>query len=159
LISFELIRYLRKNNLPFPTHLFAAGYEAPHIARNREKIYLLSDEMFCKKVHDLNGTPEDVLENKESRLLFLPILRADYTLTEEYSYTHESALPCPITAFGGDRDPNVAMENLAAWEHQTVSRFKRYIFAGDHFFVRSARADVLRIISRELAAYIYPAFH
>ena len=37
--------------------------------------------------------------------MYLPILRADFTLVETYAYADEAPLDCPITAFGGRLEP------------------------------------------------------
>src|ERR1700738_4476769 len=44
----------------------------------------LADPEFLAHVRDLNGTPTEVLANKELMDVLLPVLRADFALCEQY---------------------------------------------------------------------------
>lgn len=151
LLSFELVRYLRRHQFPVPVHLFVSGHQAPQLPKvSSEILHQLPDAEFIESIKEMNGTPDGVFENMELLRLFLPILRADFTLAETYSYVTEPPLSCAITAFGGNHDPQVTQEGLGAWEAQTASRFKAYIFPGDHFFLHGERVELLKTISNEL---------
>jgi medium-chain acyl-[acyl-carrier-protein] hydrolase len=102
------------------------------------------------KLRELNGTPEEVLENDELMQLLLPVLRADFALCETYVYRPEPPLDCPITAFGGLRDASVRREHLEAWREQTTSSFLLHMFPGDHFFLNTEMSLFLQTLSRIL---------
>lgn len=153
LLSFELTRHLRKHHLQLPFQLFAAGHQAPQIARVSPDLHQLPDAEFIERVKAMNGTPDGVFEHGELLQLFLPILRADFSLAETYTYTAELPLPCSITTLSGERDSEVTEEGVAAWKEQTTGRFKQYIFSGDHFFLHDRRSELLKIISGELKLF------
>ncbi len=83
--------------------------------------------------------------------LLLPTLRADLTLCETYEYTSEAPLDCPISAYGGTEDPRVSIDEVQGWAVHTVSDFRARFFAGDHFFINSARGAVLDVLAEEAA--------
>ena len=99
----------------------------------------------------MNGTPEEVLRNEELMALMLPTLRADFAVCEEYVYTPDSVLDCPISAYGGDNDPRAGTDELAAWRNQTDSLFTLQMFPGNHFFIHSAAPDLLTVIGKSLS--------
>ena len=149
-VAFELARKLRAAGGPTPSLLLVAGCGAPHVAEPNARIHDLPDAEFLAAVRALNGIPEAALAHPELIELMLPTLRADFTVYETYRYTDAPVLGCPITAFGGREDPRVPRSALEAWSAQTTGRFDLRMFDGDHFFLNTARAELLRSIAEEL---------
>jgi medium-chain acyl-[acyl-carrier-protein] hydrolase len=150
LISFELARALRHNNQPQPRKLFVAACHAPQQVKVKEKAYLLPDHEFQAKIQKLGGTPEVILQNAELMQLLLPLLRADFTLHETYTYKEEPPLTYPIHAITGTEDKEVNIQDVESWHEQTCSTFKLEMIKGNHFFIHSQQDLLLRSISREL---------
>lgn len=150
LISFEVARNLRQLNCPTPLHLIVSGRHAPQLPAPTPPIHQLPDTEFVEKLYRYNGTPEKVLKNAELMKLFLPILRADFTLNETYVYISEPPLGCPISAFGGLQDEQVSHASIAAWREQTYSHFSMHMFSGDHFYLKSQQKELLLAISDRL---------
>lgn len=150
LLSFELIRRLRRNDNLLPLHLFVSGRHAPQIPDSNSPIHALPEPAFLEELRRYNGTPQAVLENAELMQLLLPILRADFAAIETYVYTSEPPLACPITAIGGLQDPEASCEELEAWHKQTSAAFSLQMFPGDHFFLHSAQPQLLQFLSQEL---------
>lgn len=151
LISFELARYLRQLDRPQPRHLFVSGRNAPQLPLTGPPLYALPESDFLEKLRRLNGTPPRVLENSDLMRLLLPSLKADFAICETYVYTREPPLNCSISAFGGMQDFSVTGETLAAWREQTTASFSCQMFAGDHFFLKQERAELLQKVSRQIA--------
>ena len=150
LIAFELARALGQRGLRGPRHLIVSGKQAPGSRPRRGPIYHLPDDRLIEELQRYNGTPKAILENSELMPLLLPMLRADVTLFDCYQYQASDPVGCPITAFGGDDDRFVAIEDLDDWHKQTSAEFRKVIFQGDHFFIHSRRAEVLDEVARVL---------
>jgi medium-chain acyl-[acyl-carrier-protein] hydrolase len=150
LISFELARWLRRQDKPEPLHLFVAGHGAPQIPATDPYTFDLPEAEFIEELRRLNGTPKEVLLHTELMQLRMPLLRADFELTQTYTYTAEPPLTCPISAFGGLADEEVKRELIEQWREQTRSSFSLSMFPGDHFFLNTARQQLLHTLSREL---------
>jgi surfactin synthase thioesterase subunit len=150
IISFELARYLRRERLRNPLHLFVSGCRALQLPDSRPPTYDLPEAEFMEELRRLNGTPGDVLDHPEMMEFILPLLRADFALTQTYEYTHEPPLDCPITAFGGFQDEEINRASVEAWQAQTTSVFSSYLLPGDHFFLDSSRTALLEVLAREL---------
>lgn len=147
LISFEVARQLRQLHHLSPFHLMVSSRHAPQLPALTQPIHQLPDAEFLRELRRYNGTPENVLQNHELMQLFLPILRADFTLNEAYLYTHEAPLDCSISAFGGLQDELVSHASLDAWREQTVSQFDLFRFAGNHFYLKNQQKELLSKIS------------
>ncbi len=151
-VSFELARYLRAVRGLEPLHLFVSARRAPQLPRSERKTYLLPEDEFLAEVKRLNGTPSEVLEHEELMRLLLPLLRADFAVCQTHRYTPGAPLDCSITAFGGLGDHETGREKLEAWSELTSARFRLHMLPGDHFFIKTAQAQILQIIERTLAA-------
>ena len=116
LVAFEMAHEIRRRRGLSPIHLFVSGHAAPQIRRRRAPVHQLSDAAFVEAIRQLNGTPEQVLENAELIALVLPALRADLALCETYTYGNSAPLGCPISAFGGLADSEVRYDDLRAWQ-------------------------------------------
>lgn len=149
-IAFEVARALRHRGRPEPLHLFLSGRSAPQLPPDRQPVHALPDPEFIAEVGRLNGTPEEVLRNAELMELLIPVLRADFCLSESYRYCDEPALSAPISAYGGWKDEDTPSEKVAAWREQTLGPFRQTMFSGGHFFLNENRRELLAELSDEL---------
>lgn len=151
LVAYELAQTLRDRGAPLPLHLFVSGAPAPHRAEELEPIYGLPEEQFLAALTRYGGLPDEVLRSRELLDLLLPRLRADLAVTGTYTYTARPPLTCPITAFGGDADPNVPRDTVDAWREHTLGAFDSELFPGGHFFVSAVAPHVVARIAAALA--------
>lgn len=154
LIAFEFARELRKRSLLLPKHLIASATKAPQVPLKKEILHHLPDEMLKEKLRDYNGIPIDILENQELMSIFLPIIRADFAISENYKYLNDEPLICPITVFGGLSDDTFAREDLLEWQKQTTADFEYELFKGDHFFIKSSYKEVIARVNKILYSYV-----
>lgn len=154
-IGFELIRQLRRQNAPTPTHLFVSGRNAPHMPDLFPPLHHLPDDEFLQKVQErYNSIPAVVWQNPELMQLFLPTLRADFTILETYPYKEERPLDTAISAFGGEQDRETNQEGLAGWQDLTVNGFRLNMLPGDHFFIQAERESLLQAFITDLAQFL-----
>jgi medium-chain acyl-[acyl-carrier-protein] hydrolase len=154
LISFELARQLRRESNLFPAQLFISGRRAPQAPNREAPTYNLPDEEFVEAVGRLEGTPLEVLQQPELMRLMLPLLRADFAVCETYAYTPEPPVDCPISVFGGLQDREVEYRELDAWTAQSTAATRVRMLPGDHFFINSQQAHLLRALSHDLQQLI-----
>jgi medium-chain acyl-[acyl-carrier-protein] hydrolase len=152
LMAFELARALRRSGGPMPLRLFASGRGAPHVPFPEPPVHALPEPDFLHEVRRLSGTPDELFEHPELVELLVPLLRADFALGETYVCRDEPPLDVPITAFGGMDDAEVPLERVAAWRAQTTRGFRLRMFPGGHFFLTTARGELLREVAAELNA-------
>ena len=152
LVSFELARFIRRQYNLEPVHLFISGRRAPQTKDAKPPIHGLPQAEFIQELRQLNGTPEAVLNNNELMELLVPTLRADFAVLENYNYTPEAPLSCPISVFGGLQDREVELEQLEAWREQTYSLFSLKMLTGNHFFIHSSQFLLPELI-KQIAIY------
>jgi medium-chain acyl-[acyl-carrier-protein] hydrolase len=148
-LAFEVARELRRRGSRLPSHLFLSARSAPQRPRRHPPIHDLPEPRFSTALKQQYGTS---LEGVPSELLqiVLPVLRADLKVSETHSYAPEPPLACPVTAFASTADPSVHPQDMEAWREHTSRAFALHLIDGDHFFVRSAYADLCRVIGSAL---------
>lgn len=135
----EIARQLRRMGQPAPAHLLISARRAPHLPEVDGPLHALSAV---------------ILQDAELLELFLPTLRADFTVLETYQFSDEPPLECPLTAFGGREDTRVTAESLSAWHIHTGAAFTVEFFDGGHFYLQTQRASLLQSVARALAAHL-----
>ena len=149
IVAFEVACRLRDRGL-VPAHLFVSGNIAPQLSDPAFPIHGLPDDAFLRELEELNGMPQAVLDSKELLEILLPVVRADFTLLENYTYDSRPPLHCPITAFGGLEDPRTTKSGLESWRTQTIESFDVLMLEGDHFFLDTKRPLLLDAIASRL---------
>lgn len=153
-MAFELARALRRTGGPMPLHLFVGGVPAPQMEDDEPPIHDLPHDEFIAALRRYAGTPEEILQNAEIMELVMPLLRADFRMSDTYVYTPEPPLDVPLSAYGGTRDDEVPASHVEAWGEMTSSAFQYRLLPGGHFFVNEERALLLQDIARELRALV-----
>ncbi len=153
LIAYELAQQLQQQHRRIPTHLFVSGRRSPLLPDPDVLLHTLpSDEQF---LHELqlryNNLPTVLFEDKELRELFLPLLRADFTLVETYDNPTPIRLACPLIAFGGREDQRATEAQLCAWQSLTAAEFALHCFPGGHFYLNEQVQPLLATITRYLS--------
>ena len=153
LICFELARALELKLGLEPEVLFVSGRQAPPLRDRTTLHYDLPEPEFLKELRQLGGTPPEILDHPELMKLLVPLLRADFEFCQTYVYQPGPPVACPLSVFGGVDDTEVTQEELAGWSSFTTAAFSLRMLPGDHFFIRSARSQLLRLISEDLKTY------
>ncbi|MDQ0273728.1 thioesterase II family protein [Cytobacillus purgationiresistens] len=149
LISYELSVKLQQFGIK-PVHLFVSAHLAPHKSNHDTRDHLLSDDQLINRLRELSFTPEPVLQNKDLMNLLLPVIRADFSMCENYNFINRPALRCPITVFGGTRDKEVSTNELDEWKYLTNDSFSKVVIDGDHFFVHNHASTITTNIIERL---------
>ena len=151
-VAFELAHELSRLGHP-PVHLFVSAQRGPHVPYPVRPIFHLPDTEFLAAVRTrYDGIPAEVLADNRLMSALLPILRADFTLVEEYRCRATARLTCPITVFGGLEDSRITRPHLDAWSTETSAAFRVQMLAGGHFFLNTARPDLLSLMRAQLVA-------
>ena len=64
------------------------------------------------------------------------------------------ALACPIAAYAGASDPHTTVDDMQAWGRETTSGLQARMFPGGHFFIQTARDEVLALLRQDLTASV-----
>lgn len=150
LLAFEVARHGALRRFPAPVQLIVSGCDAPQSRAPSRQLHLLPDDELIQALRDYNGSPAEVLADRELMALILPTIRADFALAERYSYRPGLRLNLPMTVFAGREDDHCKLEQVTQWERETSGPCAIDWFDGDHFFIHAQRDAVLARIGAAL---------
>lgn len=148
-VAFELVRQAMVKGFRAPLHFFASGSSGPSPVCAEDKMYQLSDDAFIQRLKNINGTPDEILANRQFMRLLLPTLRADFKLAATYSCPEKFTIDTDVTVLSG-RDDAIPIERLQQWgnffRHSEIA-----MCDGGHFFIDTHPEQVLAIVNRKLS--------
>lgn len=98
--------------------------------------HLLGDRELVDVVAGLGGTPSAVLDSPDLAHLFLPCLRADFTLVETYRPHGDPAADGPADRADRRRGPGGQPGADGALGRAHDRGFGLHVFPGDHFYLK-----------------------
>lgn len=150
LVGFEFIRQLRREKLPQPLCFIASGLRAPQLMGTLPPLNELPEPELLDWLSQLDGTPRELLEDRELIASVMPTLRADLTVAASYVYADEPPLGCSLSAYGGVGDPGVSRDMLAGWGTHTSGKFRLRMFPGGHFYINATRTAALQSLKADI---------
>jgi surfactin synthase thioesterase subunit len=155
-LAFETAARLERRGLRPPACVIVSGRPALHRqdGDGEPPFSTLPDREFVELLRDMGGTPPEVLGNREMMRMLLPLVRADFALSESYRWDGRTHVSCPVLVLGGRADRFARADELGEWAALTSGPVTVRTFDGGHFFLGSRGAEVCdaigAFIEREL---------
>ncbi len=149
-LAYEATRVLAERGRPQPLRLFSSGARGPHLGIPIADVESMGDDEFIQHMHKAYSAPIHFLTHPEMRPLFLPMVRADARMTQNYRYAAGPPVGYPITAVAGETDEDVQREHLEGWRRHTTGEVTPRIYPGTHFFFLQSAPQVLADFAGEL---------
>ncbi|MBY8864507.1 thioesterase II family protein [Streptomyces sennicomposti] len=134
LIAFETARLFSLAYAMPPRHLVVSAMEAPQDVPTTHARHLLSDAELWQLVADMGGVPPEIAADTSMRQMLLPTIRADFEVTDTYTFRAMPLLTCPISTYAGEDDPELPACAMEAWQANTTAAFEHTVLPGGHFF-------------------------
>ena len=150
LVAFELSNMLQRHRLPMPRRLFLSASPAPWARVFDPPYSQMSDETFKAMLKDFNGTPSEILDDTDLFQLLLPGLRADFSMSEGYRYSHPRKLAVPVDIYHGEHD-DIEPAQIQAWSEHIAQPPRFEQIPGGHFFIHSHVEQLTDSVARRLA--------
>jgi pyochelin biosynthetic protein PchC len=147
-VAYEVAHQLQATPAGPPALLVVSGRPAP--ADPGRLVHRMGDDAIWAELGRAGGTDPRLLASPELRALLLPVLRADYRLSETYRPAGRPALRCPILACGGEEDPDLDPALLSGWAARTAAGTEVRTYPGDHFFLTRHRRALIGEVIRKL---------
>ncbi|EHQ88981.1 putative thioesterase involved in non-ribosomal peptide biosynthesis [Desulfosporosinus youngiae DSM 17734] len=150
IIAYEAAQALYEKFQIEPLSLFVSASVSPRYTKI-QSVQAMGDEEFIAFVGKYGAVDPVFLENKELLDYFLPIVRKDFELHENYRPGMHPPLTCPIHALNGNHDFNtLASAEVDDWAVFTTAAFKKDVFPGEHFYLDSHLQEICRLLETTL---------
>lgn len=146
LLAYEFAKKVYKKYSLSPKHLIVSATKAPHIPRKRA-LHSLDDRDLKEQLKIFNGIDDKILHNEELLQLFFPIIRSDFSISENYINHTIIPIPCNITHLSGKNDKTINQHEILEWGKYTTADFKNLTFEGGHFFIKNNQKTIINYIN------------
>jgi len=150
--AFDLVRHLHTTGGTLPVKLYVGGCRAPHlqVSGHFDGLSTVDDDELLRRVAAGGGLADEVLAEPELVELLLPVLRADFTILDEYVFTEGEPLPVPVVAYSASRDTAVSLAEIQAWERHAGAGLTVQEIDGDHFFLHDEASRITELVAKDL---------
>ncbi|MBQ4124840.1 MAG: thioesterase, partial [Desulfovibrio sp.] len=128
-VSYEVAWRLVQAGYPAPSRLIVCGSRAPDRPELRP-LHAMDDDEFIAGLSRFDGTPRELLEHPEVLRFFVPMLRADFSISELWTAPERPPLPVPVTAFCGSADEEAPPCSMRRWRRFTSCSFSLQMLPG-----------------------------
>lgn len=155
LIAYDLIHRLSTDAHSHLKHFIVSAKPAPHIRSSVLRQHM-GDAALLAELQRFGGTPPELLQHEELMALMLPMLRADFALSENYGqHTGDldrvhKPLSCPGSLWWGEQDECVAVADVMAWQDYFEMPLQQQSFTGGHFYLQASGPRVLQSLNQIL---------
>jgi surfactin synthase thioesterase subunit len=148
MVAFEVVRQMEAAGRQV-RGLIASSCRAPHLTDpDGTHPRRMTDDELVALLRQRGGTPEEILGHPDMRTMVLRTVRADFAIHCEFRWTGPPRpLRCPVTAVGGDRDPEVPAGALAAWTELSGAGGSAHALPGGHFYFEPDPSGLMAVIA------------
>lgn len=146
LVAYEVYYELRNQGVKAPKHMFFSGRRAPQILCRKCNIEKMDDKTFLSMVEALGGIQKEFYK-EEIVNVFLPIMRADFTMIEGYLYLPQKLkIECNVGVLYGLDDVSLSLEEVSRWKEVCGNNVSFFEFPGGHFFINNSPEKIVSLI-------------
>lgn len=147
-VGYEVVKRILAYEKKAPMIFFASGASAPLEMKKTALESNLSDESLIISLMKYGGIDQAILELPEFRELYLPIIRKDMALLEQYQDLDPVRLPCPISILKGESDP----VKIDHWNQYSEYSLDMNEYPGGHFFINQWIEKISDDMKKKIAA-------
>jgi surfactin synthase thioesterase subunit len=148
-LSYRMVHRLRQQGLPQPDYLFMSGRYGPSVKEDEPHNHSLPPAEFKKKLKEMGGTPDELMQDEQLLDFFEPILRADFQGLDEYVYQETEPLDIPIVVMLGDEE-KITSDQAMAWQCESSRPIEVKWFKGKHFFIFDFPGEIVQVMVKKM---------
>lgn len=144
----------RQNAIAPASLLIVGGRAAPSLRRASKPLHTLPDEDFRRKLSEMGGTLQAVLDNEELMGLLLPMIRSDFKAIETWVSRCPILQRTAVMAIGAELDKESHSARLQDWQRVSLAGTTVHeIAAAGHFCIHSHRDAYLEQVVQAVALW------
>jgi len=151
-VGYELAEELQERGHPV-AGLFLSGAVPPHRRAQIADLSALDDDSLAEELGARGDLPQEIVQDREARELYLPIVKNDLRLARRYRRRGDrSRARSRAVVVGGEQDPSAPSADLAGWPDLIDGPTEITVLPGGHFYYREQLPAVGRLIDGLVAS-------
>ncbi|SBO17130.1 thioesterase II family protein [Carnobacterium divergens] len=142
-VVMEILYKLKKANMAYPKGVILSGNIPPNSkTRKRHKFHKLKDTEFIERISEYGGIPDELFNNRAILSYFVPILKNDFKLINEYTFRQEvTNFPINALICNGKTD-KFTSQDISPWRDFFSGNCLPKYFEGGHFYLNDSIAEL-----------------
>ena len=146
IVGYEILRILKEKYHKSPVVFIASSNSAP-IHPVIESTKNATDEEFVKGLAEYGFIDPKLFESEDFSSYYLPIIRHDFDMQENYVCKNPVPIDAPLYIFSGKEDASLKdYEKILDWRKFTTGYFENKIYEGGHFYMEKDLENICRYI-------------
>ncbi|WP_017568769.1 thioesterase II family protein [Nocardiopsis halotolerans] len=155
LVAYELAHLLAAEGPARPAWLGASAWSPAPGPERDEPRHLMTSDRLRESVARMGGAVARSLADPDQWQAAEPLIRADLGLVDGWRPDPDTPpLRVPLSVFGGEDDPGVPPERLAAWDDHAEGPVEHHLLPGGHFYFVGRAGDVATRITKDVHAVL-----
>lgn len=152
LLAYELYRKLEISRFRLPGHIFFSAASPPFM-KDTTAVSRMTDEDLLAEMVKWGGTASEFFGDDTLRGHFLPILKADLRIIEDYGQ-NDAPIHADMTVLWGTEDKDQG--KMPEWRKMALRSCRLVPFEGGHFYLNGKLAEVADIVNATARSYCSP---
>lgn len=152
-IAFEVCKYLENKYGKNPMGLIISCGASPDIPIFEVDAKKLSDEEFLQLLIDTNRMDQSTAQLANFREYYLPIIKKDFIMAQNYACDTETKIDCPIDTIIALDDEMITAEQIRGWKKYTNGRVRSREVTGGHYYFEKYPEMAVQIVDEILKTY------
>lgn len=147
-VGYEVAEELQERGHPV-AGLFLSGAVPPHRRAQIADLSALDDDSLAEELSARGDLPQEIVQDREARELYLPIVKNDLRLARRYRRWGDRSRArsrARAVVVGGEQDPSAPSADLAGWSDLIDGPTEITVLPGGHFYYRGQLPAVGRLI-------------
>lgn len=153
IFAYELSKIALQQGRAQPCLTVVSGSRPPHVGYGSMRCSSLPRDDLIYHMVASGGLSEEVLTRKSVVDIFLPVLRSDYRIAEQYRFQPP---PVPMSSnvlcLRGNQDTLVEQTHTEQWKQYSSHSFTERTIPGGHFFINTHGKLICDLIGNHIAA-------
>lgn len=151
-IAWEIASQIQLLSIKLPICIIFSGRLAPNVNTSKKILKDLPSKELIEEIYRMGGIDTDIIENNEILNYFLPIIRNDIKIVEEYQLNYSvymNPLNTNFIVLYGEKDIQTA-NSINEWSKLTNMKCEYYQFDGNHFFINDYWLEIIGLINKKV---------
>ncbi len=148
LIAYEFSKFMIERYSKHPLSLVVSAALPPHLIEHRELHGNLSGKEFIQRLEKYGSINDYILNNADLLNIFLPIIKNDLKILDNYTFKKNEPLACNLIALAGEDDQSLNLEDIKSWKDYTSQKFQILTYPGNHFFIKNNEDEIISLLNR-----------
>lgn len=148
-IAYACCRRLHEMKYPLPKKVFISASKSPDVVLERQ-LHKLSNFDLISELSKHGGLPQIFLDNLASLEHYMPLIRSDMAIFENYHCEANKIIPTQLGVLVGQKDTFLTLDQVYGWNRYFHVMTDSKLFMGGHFYIYDEAPQLINYLTENI---------